>query len=1071
MAFLCLLLLPGLALAQNTTISGSVTDDEGEPLIGANVVIESLVLGASTDIDGRYSFQVPATNVGRSLVLTAKYIGFTDQTRTITLTAGSMTEDFVLSLDLLNLDEVVVTGVSEATPRKKLAFTVDQVSSEEITLAPASNPVSSLQGKVAGASVLAASGQPGDAVNVRLRGSTSITGNSQPLYIVDGVILGANQVDIDALDIENVEIVKGAAASSLYGSRAQNGVIQITTRRGNNIPLNQTRVTVRNEFGISGLRDNLVTNLSHDLQVDASGNFLNADGVKNTCDGCLANGYGPGTLQQKNDNGAAFYDQPYQGQLFDAFDQFFDPGNTWTNYVGISQNSSKTNFLASFTNVEEQGAIKGLQGFNRKSFRVNLDHRIQSNLTFSASGFYSQSTNDAFQSALASNSRFNPFFGLMFTNPLVNLEDVDENGELKVQADPLAVEENPIYLITNTDVEQRRSRILGNFRARWSPRAWLDLESNFSYDRSDRDELEFYDIGFDTIDPDVVNDGRIERRNAVSEAINADVTASFRKSFGQLTTRAQLKAQIEDFDQLSEFVIGNNIVTVGITDLSNVESDGAGGEKLTGNTASIVRSEGYYGTVGIDYADRYIADFFIRRDGSSLFGSEERWQTYFRASGAWRLSEEAWWPARNTLTEFKLRGSIGTAGGRPRFEAQYETLELDNGTLTKATLGNAFLKPELQTETELGLDVAIRDRVFVELVYADTKVEDLLLAVPLAGYFGFASQWRNAGTIESSTFEANINANLINTRNVGLDLGVIFDRTRQEITEFDANAFRGGPRTLFFFRNGEDLGAMYGNKWITDTSELPAGADPGFFDVNDDGYVVAVGQGNTFRDGFSTNCSDGDGNPTECWGTTVDVNGESYNWGRPIKFFDDEEQTDIVQIADAVPDFNVGVNTTFRYKGFNLYMLWGAQVGGDVYNFTKQWSYRDGRAADQDQGGKAEDLKKSTAYYEDLYDATARNSHFVEDATYLKLRELSVGYTFDRRQLRKVFGNTLHAVSISLIGRNLLTFTDYTGFDPEVGDSGIDTTNNVGGDASLFRVDDFNYPPFRTYRAKLEIQF
>ncbi len=1063
-AFWCLLLLPGVALAQSTTISGSITDEDGEALIGANVVIESLVLGASTDIDGNYSFQVPASNVGQSFVITAKYIGFTNLSRTITLTAGSMTEDFVLSLDLLNLDEVVVTGVAEATPKKKLPFTVDQVSSEEITLAPASNPVSSLQGKVAGAAVQASSGQPGDAVSVRLRGATSITGNNQPLYIVDGVILGANQVDIDALDIENVEIVKGAAASSLYGSRAQNGVIQITTRRGNNIPLNQTRVTIRNEYGVSGLRDNLVTNLSHDLRVDGSGNFLNADGVKNTCDDCLPNGYGPGTLQQKNANGAAFYDEPYQGQLFDAFDQFFDPGNTWTNYVGISQNSSKTNFLASFTNVEEQGAIKGLQGFNRKNFRVNLDHRIRNNLTFSASGFYSQSTNDAFQSALASGSRFNPFFGLMFTNPLVNLEATDESGELRVQADPLAVEENPIYLITNTDIEQKRSRILGNFRARWSPKAWLDLESNFSYDRSDRDELEFYDIGFESIDPDVVNDGRIERRNALSEAINADVTVSARKSFGQLTTRAQLKAQIEDFDQLSEFIIGNDIVTVGITDLSNIEGEG---EKLTGNSASIVRSEGYYGTVGIDYADRYIADFFIRRDGSSLFGAEERWQTYFRASGAWRLSEEAWWPAKNTLTEFKLRGSIGTAGGRPRFEAQYETLSLSNGTLTKATLGNAFLKPELQTETEFGLDFAVKDRVFVELVYADTKVEDLLLAVPLAGYFGFGSQWRNAGTIESNTIEANFNANILNTRDVGLDLGVIFDRTTQEITEFDANPFQAGPRTLFFFRDGEALGAMYGNLWMTDASELPTGTDASFFDVNDDVYLVAVGQGNTFRSG--TGADGVVGTDDDLWGSTVDVNGTSYDWGRPIKFFDEAEDTDNVQIADAVPDFNIGVNTTLRYKGVNVYMLWGAQVGGDVYNFTKQWSYRDGRAADQDQGGKAEELKKSTAYYEDLYDATARNSHFVEDATYLKLRELSVGYTINRRQLQKWFGNALHQVSISVIGRNLLTFTDYTGFDPEVGDSG--TTNNVGGDASLYRVDDFNYPSYRTYRAKLEIQF
>ena len=1050
------LVLPGLVSAQ-TIISGSVTDESGEALVGANVLVESLVIGASTDSDGNYSFQVPAAHSGQALVLAARFIGYTEQSRDIVAVDGIMEENFTLAIDRLQLDELVVTGVAEATPKKKLAFTVSKVDGEDITLAPASNPVSSIQGKVAGVAVQAASGGPGDAVSVRLRGATSITGSNQPLYIVDGVVLGANQVDIDALDIENVEIVKGAAASSLYGSRAQNGVINITTRRGSNIPLNQTRVTIRNEFGASSLAKTFRANTSHDLRVNASGQFVDDSGEVNACSTCLSNGYGPGTLQQTNPHGAAFYDTPYQGTLHNAFEEFFEPGNTWTNYVGVSQNSSKTNFLASFTNIEEQGAIRGLEGLNRKSFRVNLDHRVRSNLQLSTSGFYSQSTNDAVTSDLASNSFINPFFGLMFTNPLVDLNVRDEAGDLLIQADPLSVEENPLYTIENADLSQTRSRILGNFRVHFSPFAWMDLESNFSYDRSDRDELEFYDIGFKTIDTSPINNGRIERRNSVSEALNADVTASFRKRFGLITTRAQLKAQIEDFQSLSEFVIGTDIVTVGISDLSNVETEG---QKVIGNGSSTVRSEGYYGTVGMDYADKYIVDFFVRRDGSSLFGSEERWQSYFRASGAWRVAEESWWPARESIGEFKLRASIGTAGGRPQFQAQYETLTLSDGTLTKNTLGNAFLKPELQTEIEFGLDIAIKDRIFAELVYASTEVEDQLLRVPLAGYFGFSSQWRNAATLTSNTIEASVEANIMNTRDIDLAVGVIFDRTRQEITDFESNPYLGGPLSLFFFREGESLGTMYGNLFMTDPNQLPEGMDPSYFDVNDDGYLVAVGQGNSYTSGAG---SDGQlGNADDLWGTQVTVGDDSYNWGMPLKFYDEENMTDRVQIADALPDFSLGFNTTLRYKGFDLYMLWGAQIGGDVYNFTKQWSYRDGRAEDQDQGGKSVEMRKSTRYYEVLYDATTRNSHFVEDATYLKLRELSIGYTFNRRQLGRVFGDVLHSVSASLIGRNLLTISDYTGFDPEVGD---------GSDATLYRVDNFNYPPFRTIRAKLEIQF
>lgn len=1061
----CVLLFPGLAGAQSI-ISGTVTDDTGEPLIGANVLIESLVIGASTNIDGNYSFQVPAEHVGQTLELTARYVGFTEQVRSITAAEGIMTEDFALSVDFLQLDEVVVTGVAEATPRKKLAFTVSQVDSEDITLAPASNPVASIQGKVAGVAVQAASGAPGASVSVRLRGTTSISEYNGPLYIVDGVVLGANQVDIDALDIENVEIVKGAAASSLYGSRAQNGVINITTQRGLATPLNQTRVTIRNEYGISSVAKTLQANTSHDLQVDGSGNFLSNTGEVNDCDTCLSNGYGPGTLQETNPHGAAFYDNPYQGTLYNAFEEIFDPGNTWTNYVGVSQNSSKTNFLASFTNVAEQGAIQGLDGMQRKSFRVNLDHRVRSNLSVSTSGFYSQTSNDGITGVLGSNAFINPFFGLMFTNPLVSLAERDEEtGELKVQADPFSVEENPLYTLLNTDISRSRSRLLGNFRARWSPLDWLSLESNFSYDRSDRDAVEFYDIGFETVDPSSLNDGRIERFNEIDEAINYDLTVSLNKRFGDFTTRAQLKAQTEHYDHFGEFVVGTNLVTKGNSDLSNVkqycsEEDCDSGDKTVGNYTETVRSEGYYATAGLDYMDRYIMDVFFRYDGSSLFGHEERWQPYFRGSAAWRVSEESFWPADNPITELKLRASIGTAGGRPRFQAQYETLYLGNGQLSKSTLGNATLKPELQTEMEFGLDMGILDRIFLELVYADTKVEDLLLAVPLAGYYGFDSQWRNAGDLSSNTIEASVNGTIYSSRDMDFEVGVIFDRTRQEITEFESNPYLGGPQSLFYFREGEILGGMYGNEFITDLSQLPTGVDASFFDVNDDGYVVAVGQGNSYTSGAGP---DGTlGGEDDLWGTSVEVGDASYRWGIPIKFYDEENETDQVQIGNTLPDFNLGLNTTFRYKGFRLYMLWGAQIGGNVYNFTKQWGYRDGRNADQDQRGKEEGMKKSTTYYEVLYDATGKNSHFVEEGDYIKLRELSVGYTLNRQQLSRVFGDVLHSLSASIIGRNLLTLTNYSGFDPEVG---------TGLDPTLHRVDDFSYPAYRTLRAKLEFQF
>ena len=1059
-------LAPSIAFGQAALITGTVTDDSGEPLIGANVVIDELVVGAATDLEGRYSFEVPAAQVnGQNVGLRARFVGYSPQTRVITLNPGTQTQDFVLTFDRLRLDEVVVTGVSAATPAKKLAFTVDKLDASKVELAPAANAVQSLQGKIAGVAITASSGQPGDGASVRLRGTTSLTGSSAPMYIVDGVILSGSLADIDALDIESIEVVKGAAASSLYGSRAQNGVIQITTKRGGNVAFNQTRVTVRNEFGSNQLPGEFDANNAHDLRINANGQFLNADGAVNTCDTCFDNGYGPGTVTDDfgSTNPISFYDKAYalSGNLTNNFDEFFTAGDTYTNYLAVSQNSAKTNFHASFTNYQEGGVLPGMEGYNRKSFRVNLDHRINQKLSLSTSSYYSSSERDVPRS-----SGFNPFFGLMFTNPLANLSARDNDGNLLVQADPLSVEENPLYIIENIDTQDKDSRVLMNARVRYEPRDWMNVEANISYDRSDDDFLRFADRGTESIDPSNFNDGQILRTNSRDQALNADLTVSLQQTFDQLTARGQFKYQAESTDYISQSITGNTLTSEGIADFSNVN-----GDKTISSFESTVRLDGLYATGGVDYADKYIADVLLRRDGSSLFGAEERWQTYYRVSGAWRVSEESFYPFGDWMEEFKLRFSQGTAGGRPNFEAQYETFTLSSGQLSKGTLGNAFLKPELQTEQEFGVDMGIMNRVSASLVYAKAEVEDQLLVVPLPGYFGFSSQWQNAGRIESNTIEASLDINVMNTQNSSLDIGLVYDRTRQEITEFNTNPYKTGPISAFYYREGEQIGAMYGIHWLNDVSELqeqtlqngdasttgngvPVGFNPAAFQTNDDGLLVPVGIGNSYTDGIAKGL----------WGERVDVDGDGdldMLFGMPIKGVNDEGQN-FEQIGDALADFNLGFSTNFRWKGLTAYMLWNAQVGGEVYNFTKQWAYRDGRHSDQDQLGKSEGDKKPAQYYEALYDATATNDWYLEDGTYLKLREFSLGYTVPRAKLQSWFGNSIYGLNVSLIGRNLLTFSDYTGWDPDVGD---------GGDATLFRVDNFDYPKYRTFTGRVEIQF
>ena len=1028
-------LFPALLLSQGAIITGKVTGESGEPLAGANVFIELTNLGSATDESGAYQFTVPADIVqDQEIDLVARFIGYKTKTVKVKLTAGTIKQDYQLREDVLKMDAIVVTGVMTETPREKLAFTVATVSDEQIEMAPAVNAVSGLRGKVAGVKVVQGSGTPGTGVSVALRGQTSLTKTSQPLYVVDGVILGANQVDIDALDIESIEVVKGAAAASIWGSRAQNGIISIKTKRGTNLGLNQTRFTIRSEFGINKIPYKQLNSQHHEFKIK-DGQFV--DDAGNPVD------FGDAVLD--DDAGYTFQDKAFPPPTYDHIKLFFDPGNFYRNSATISHNSAATNYRFALGQVREQGAVSGLEGYKRYNARLNFDHHIAPGLQLNFTGYYAGSTRDDGQSAAP-----NPFFGLMFMNPNADLLAPNDDGTpFKIQPDPRTLEENPLYATHNAEIAYDRQRIQSSIGLRWAPVRWFDLSSNFSFDRSDRLRERYYFRGFKTIDGGL-NTGQYDKLESHDQAINADVTGTFTKAFGELTTRGQLRYLVERTEFANTYAWGQDLTVNQVRDLGVVQ-----GDKDINSAFEEVRSAGYYGIFGLDYRDRYIADFLVRRDGSSLFGPENRWNTYFRVSGAYRMSQESWWFAPTAINEFKLRYSLGTAGGRPSFQDQYETFTVSSGNVSKGNLGNKTLKPERATEQEIGIDMVFYDRLSLQLTYATTLIEDQLLNVPLAGYFGFSNRWQNAGTLKNNTWEATLDASVLRSRDMSWNFSIVFDRTRQEITEFDLPAYRYGPGTAFYNRKGEVFGAMYGRLWMTDKGEL-ATHNGGIhansldqFDVNDDGLLVPVGSGNTYRDGVSENL----------WGTKIEIDGVSYDWGFPVGYIN-EEGSDFVRIGTVIPDFNMGFSTTFRWKGFAAYFQLDSEIGGDIYNNTRQWGYREFRNIDVDQFGKAEESKKPIDYYAELYNVNAVNSWFIEDGTYLKLRELNFSYTFNRMQMAGFLGGFIKQFQFGVIGRNLLTFSGYKGFDPEVGQ----------GDATLLRYDGFGYPNYRTFTGYIEFE-
>lgn len=1003
------------------TIRGRVTDaTSGDPLVTAQISVVGTSFGALSDANGSYTINgVPA---GLYTIQVTRIGHATTQRENVLVTDGAtLTVDFAMRTTALALEAVVVTGLADPTSARRVPFTIARLSEASLQV-PAANAIASIQGKVAGASVIAPA-QPGGGINILLRTPTSINRTNAPLFVVDGVILAStfarSTADIASLDIESIEVVKGAAAASLYGSRASNGVIQIRTRRGAGLGQDQTRITVRSEIGQDQLGRGITMSKSHHYQVDASGQYVNAQGA---------------VVARQNrvirPASERFLDVTYRDPTFDHVEQFFEPGRFATNSVTLARSSEATNFFTSFSQQQASGVVLDHGGFTRQDLRLNLDHRLGATMQFSFSGSHMRSNRK--------NLPGDTFFQLVQQAPDMDLLQADPDGTRYIyQPDPEGVTPNPLYeIVTSTD-EEDRVRTLASTELRWSPVGWMTVDGNLSYDRSDRTQAFFFPRGAKTVVASWTS-GITSRSSGVTSAINASTSVQLRGQWNDFSGRLTVRAltEREDYELFSAEATG--LVVGGVTDL-----DAGTVASVSGSTQEIA-SEGYFVIASADYQGKYLFDGLARRDGSSLFGPEERWHNYFRASGAWRMAEEAWWPIE-AIQEFKVRYSIGTAGGRPNFSDRYETYSFTSGGgLTKGTLGNRFLRPERAVEQEFGVDMIVQDRVSVQLSHARNRTTDQLIAIPLPAGFGFTSQWQNAGTVEGTTWEVTIEASLIERSDLGWRLGFVADRSRHEITEFNRACFRTGPSSAFYRCAGEEIGTMYGTRFIRSLNDLPEGTSASEFQVNDDGLVVWVGEGGNWRNA--------------AWGTSAAINGRTFGWGLPVLDLDPSGSSRITAIGDSNPDMNFGVTSNVRWRNFSFYGLVDAQVGGDIYNRTNQRMYQYFRSGDTDQAGRPDELKKTTDYYTALYAANLINEWFVEDAGFLKLREVSVRWRAPDLSNTVLSRLRLNDLTVFALGRNLLTRSNYKGYDPEAG-------------TPLQRIDDFIYPQYRTVTAGVEVRF
>jgi len=1016
-ALLILLSAAGAARAQGR-VTGVVTDSgSSAPVSGVNITIVNSRLGAVTGDDGRYVINnVPAG----TYMVEARRLGYAPIRKIgVVVTAGQpVTVDFRIQSAALHLQETVITGVVDPTAGTKVPFSVGRVTKDDAPVPPM-NAVAAIQGKVAGVAVMPPA-QPGGGVDVVLRTPTSINKGNSPLFVVDGVILTSSSADLNSLDIESVEVIKGAAASSLYGSRAAAGVIQIRTSRGNSLANGQTQFSFRSEMGTSTLAHDMPRAQYHFYLTNDKGEYVNTAGAVVSRD-----------LRVPRPAATRFQDVSYVVPTYNPAAQIFNPGNVMTNSFTVAQNGEKTNFQTTISKQRQDGVLRDHGGYDRTDARINLDHRPRDDFQLSMSAYHSKSVREDLNGDI--------FFNLTSAAPDMNLLQPDPDGTKYIfQPDPQGVHPSPLYMAETEQNFTTRARTLGSLDVRYTPRTWLAVDANASYDRADANSSSFLDRGLKTEATTAGGPGSLSLDNSAVSSINASSTLSVLKDFGALTTRTSLRALVEKQTNTSATASGTNFAVAGVPRLDAALS------RNSSSSSSELRSEGYFFSAGLDYGSRYIVDGLVRRDASSLFGPGEQWHTYHRVSGAYRIAEESWWPWRR-VNEFKLRASQGLAGTRPSFADQFETYTISsNGSLAKSTLGNRFLKPETARETEYGLDVIFDNRYSLQLSSVHTKTTDELVQIPLPGALGFTTQWQNAGTVVGTTLEATLEAQIYRSRALSWKLGVTADRSRHHISEFNRSCVR--TATISFRCVGEDLSTMYGNAFVHTLADMPVTqrTTDGVFEVNDDGLLVAVGQGSHYTDGK--------------WGTTVLSNGVTYPWGMPIILLDSTGQQAVVRIGSGNPRFHYGVSNNVRWKGVEFYGLLDTQAGGNIYDQNKQRSYQYQRDADVDQTGKPQELKKTIDYYSLVYNGNAIEDWFVEPGGFVKLRELSVKYNLPQRLVSRIPGNRGAGASISIVGRNLKTWTRYRGYDPEAG-----TVTN--------RLDTYAYPQYRSFTGVFQLHF
>lgn len=835
--------------AQGKTIKGTVTDDKGIPLIGVSVTIKGVDKGTVTDSEGAFTFDVPLS--AKTLVFS--FINYSPQEVNI---SGKTFVQVKLLTEEKSLSEVVVVGYG--TQRKKeLTGSVSQIKAGDLANRPLQGPDQALRGQVAGVTVTQSSGTPGSSMNVNIRGTGSINASSQPLYVVDGIPINTGSysqigvggqtlnslADINPNEIESYEILKDAAATAIYGSRAANGVVLITTKRGAN---KKTKINFSSYYGLS--------NVVRTIPVLTGPQYVELvqEGVVNR--------FGTGTLPSAlglaglDNNPSTYPSTNWQKEIFrQGAIQNYD--------LSAQGGNDRTRFFVSGSYFNQKGILLN-SGFKRYNFRLNLDNKVTEKLKLSTGIGLSRSISSRI-------SNDNNIYGVVSTSLLLgpHIPTYTPNGIYG--RDPNSSTENPLanaYEVTN---DVANNRILANVSAEYEIIKNLTFKSQFGIDFIGLREHNYIpSTHLQGVGPK--GDGQ-EGYSQDFNWINENIL-TYKKSFGDHALAFTGVASYQQSDFESMFARAQNFPGNQIRRLS------AGSVRVTAtSTGSSWGLIGYIGRLNYSYKNKYLISGSLRRDGVSRFGENKRWGTFPAVSGAWRISEESFMSKVKFISDLKLRGSYGKSGNSSVGDFASRTLigagvnYLQSAGLTPAQLGNPNLGWEESEQTDIGLELQLFKKLNITAEYYIKNTNDLLLGRLLPGSSGFLTVVENVGKLQNKGFELSLNGDLINTRDFKWNINFNITFPQNKVVKLAGSPIAQGFAS--WVEEGQDLGSFRGYvaKGIFQSQAQISAAPihssatrPGdieFEDIDKDGRITANDQriiGSAVPDyfgGFTTNFS------------------------------------------------------------------------------------------------------------------------------------------------------------------------------------------------------------------------